>query len=129
MSAGRILVVDDNVMNLKLTRLLLETSAYEVLEAMNAEEAQAILARTIPGLVLMDVQLPGTDGLTLTRALRQDPRLEGLVIVAMSAYAMRGDAEKAFAAGCDGYITKPVNTRTFCSVVDGYLHLRDKPRT
>jgi two-component system cell cycle response regulator DivK len=76
----------------------------------------------------MDVQMPGMDGLELTRRLRQDPSLQGVIIMALSAYAMAAEKEKARAAGCDGYITKPINTRTFAGAVRQFLHAPRAPR-
>ena len=116
-----ILIVDDNATNLKLARVTLEFAGFEVAVAADADQARAAIAARPPRLILMDVQLPGTDGLTLTRELKADPRTADIRIVALSAYAMKGDDAKARAAGCDGYITTPVDTRTLGSVVAGYL--------
>ncbi len=117
-----ILVVDDNPTNLKLASELLEMEGYEVLRASDAEEAQSILGEARPELILMDIALPGMDGLELTRKLKSTPGLAHIPIIALSAFAMKGDEEKALASGCDGYITKPINTRTFPAQVK--LHLR-----
>lgn len=117
-----ILVVDDNPTNLKLASELLELEGYEVLRASDAEEAQSILGEARPELILMDIALPGMDGLELTRKLKSTPGLAHIPIIALSAFAMKGDEEKALASGCDGYITKPINTRTFPAQVK--LHLR-----
>ena len=116
-----ILVVDDNADNRDLTQILLENEGFEVRQAEDAAQALGMLGSYRPNLILMDVQLPGIDGLELTRRLRQDPSLQGVIIVALSAYAMAAEKENAKAAGCDGYITKPINTRTFASVVMQYL--------
>jgi two-component system cell cycle response regulator DivK len=117
-----ILIVDDNIDNLDLTRLLLESEGFEVRQAEDAETALQILQIYRPGLILMDIQLPGMDGLELTRRLRQEPAaFEDVIIVALSAYAMKGDEDNALAAGCGGYITKPIDTRTFVGTVRGYL--------
>lgn len=121
MSGERILVVDDNPANVKLVTFVLGAKGFEVRAAGNAEEALAAIAGWSPRLVLMDLQLPGTDGLTLTRRLRADARTSSLIIVAFTAYAMRGDEEKARAAGCDGYITKPIDTRTFGARVAAFF--------
>jgi two-component system cell cycle response regulator len=121
MSAGRILVVDDNPTNLKLVSDVLECEGYEILKAADAEEAQEILQRVLPDLVLMDIALPGMDGLTLTRKLKADARTQHLVVVALTAFAMKGDEQKALDAGCSGYITKPVDTRALPILVAGYL--------
>jgi len=98
----RILVVDDNPRNLKL--------AFDVLEdAVNAEEAQSMIDRNLPDLILMDIALPGMDGLTLTRKIKANERTKHIRIIALTAFAMKGDDQKALAAGCDGYITKPID--------------------
>ena len=119
-----ILVVDDNADNLAVARILLESKGIHVHTAEDAEEALAYLSRSIPDLILMDIQLPGMDGLELTRKLRQTPSFDQVPIVALSAYAMNSDREMAFEAGCQGYISKPINTRIFVSEVRSYLHVR-----
>ena len=121
MNAPCILVVDDNPTNLKLVCDLLECEGYEILKAIDAEEAIHILAFRVPDLLLLDIGLPGMDGLTLTRLIRGDERTRHLRIVALTAFAMNGDEEKARAAGCDGYITKPIDTRALSSTVATYL--------
>jgi CheY-like chemotaxis protein len=105
----RILVVDDNPRNLKLAFDVLEDAGYEVLEAVNAEEAQIMIDRNLPDLILMDIALPGMDGLTLTRKIKAKERTKHIRIIALTAFAMKGDDQKALAAGCDGYITKPID--------------------
>lgn len=109
---AQILVVDDNLTNLKLVSHLLEFEGFEVLKAEDAEEAQVILSRTIPDLILMDIALPGMDGLALTRKLKSSESTRGIRIIALTAFAMKGDEQKALDAGCDGYIAKPIDTRT-----------------
>ena len=121
MSPARILVVDDNLTNLKLAVDVLEFEGYEVHRAENAEEAQAVVKRSPPDLILMDIQMPGMDGLTLTRKLKADPTTGGIPIVAMTSFAMKGDEQKALDAGCDGYITKPIDTRSLPGQVAGVL--------
>lgn len=121
MTGEFILIVDDNVDNLVLTQIVLESEGFEVRVAEDAGQALECLATFRPKLILMDVQLPGMDGLELTRRLRQDASLKDVIIVALTAYAMKGDEEDARAAGCDGYITKPINTRTFPAAVRRYL--------
>jgi two-component system cell cycle response regulator DivK len=116
-----ILVVDDNIDNLDLTQILLSGEGFEVRLAVDAETALKTLETYRPQLILMDIQLPGMDGLELTRRLRQLPELRDVIILALSAYAMKGDEDKAREAGCDGYITKPINTRTFVGAIRGYL--------
>ena len=119
-----ILVVDDAPINLKLIDILLRREGYDVVTAVDAEQALAILERHRPDLILLDIQLPKMDGLELTRILKQDPRTRDIVLVALTACAMKGDAEKAFQAGCDGYITKPIETVSLAGEIRGYLDRR-----
>jgi CheY-like chemotaxis protein len=109
--SGKILVVDDNTTNLRLMRVVLETQNYEVYEAFDAGQAVKVLEDIVPVLILMDITMPGMDGLTLTRQLKANPRFKAIPIVAVSSLAMKGDDQKALAAGCDAYITKPIDTR------------------
>ncbi len=104
-----ILIVDDNAQNLKLARVLLAGEGYDVRTAGDAEEALVLLDSFAPRLILMDLQLPGMDGLELTRRLKADPARRHIVVVALTAYAMKGDEERARAAGCDGYLAKPID--------------------
>jgi len=106
-----ILIVDDNPTNLKLLQYLLATHRYEVRTAVDAEQALEILATIRPVAILLDLQLPGMDGLTLARRLRADVATHDLVIVAVTAHAMKGEEQRAIAAGCDAFVTKPVDTR------------------
>jgi CheY-like chemotaxis protein len=106
----RILIVDDKPENLKLASLLLRISGFEIATAANAKETLSILRTFRPRLILMDIQLPDMDGLELTRRIKSDPANAGILIFAVTAYAMMGDEEKALAAGCDGYQTKPIDT-------------------
>ena len=117
MAGEPILIVDDNAVNLKLMRVLLAGEGYVVRTACDAEEALAVLQEFRPWLILMDLQLPGMDGLELTRRLKRDPALVHIVIVALTAYAMKGDEGKALEAGCNGYITKPIDTRTLAAAI------------
>jgi CheY-like chemotaxis protein len=119
--SAKILVVDDNAINLKLVSDVLAFEGHDILKAVDAEEAQLVLADTLPDLILMDIALPGMDGLTLTRKLKADERTRHVRIVALTAFAMKGDDQKAFAAGCDGYITKPIDTRKFPAQVATFL--------
>jgi CheY-like chemotaxis protein len=123
----RILVVDDHPINLKLVRIVLEEEGYEVRTASDAESVVAILDDFAARLILMDLQLPGMDGLALTRQLRAMPRFDGVWIVALSAYALKGDADKALAAGCDGYLTKPIDVITLPQRVAAYLDQQRQP--
>jgi two-component system, cell cycle response regulator DivK len=116
-----ILIVDDNVANLKLVRVLLAGEGYEIRTAADAEEALEILRTFRPRLVLMDIQLPGMDGLELTRRLKADPETRDVIILALTAYAMQGDEAKARGAGCDGYVSKPIDTRVLPKTVAEYL--------
>lgn len=121
MAGEPILIVDDNPLNLKVTRLLLESEGYQVRIAGDAQEALSALANFHPRLILMDIRMPGMDGLELTRRLRADPSMNGVVILALTAYAMKGDEERARAAGCDGYVTKPIDTRALPLLVRRHL--------
>jgi CheY-like chemotaxis protein len=121
MSRGPILVVDDQPTNLKLCKVMLAVDGYEVHTAADAEEALALLDVVHPRLILMDVQLPGMDGLELTRQLKADPATREIVVVALTAYAMQGDEQKALDAGCDGYLAKPIDTRLLAATVERYL--------
>lgn len=121
MAGPPILIVDDNVVNLKLARVLLVSEGYDVRSAADAEEALAVLAIWRPALILMDLQLPRMDGLELTRRLKADPVTRDIRILAVTAYAMKGDAEKALAAGCDGYVSKPISITNLPVVVAGLL--------
>jgi CheY-like chemotaxis protein len=121
MERKSILIVDDNAQNLKLARVVLANEGFDVLTASNAEDALQLLRTVTPRLILMDIQLPGMDGLELTRQLKADPATGAVRIIALTAYAMKGDDEKAFAAGCDGYITKPIDVERLPIVVRSYL--------
>lgn len=118
---GFILVVDDHPANLKLTRVVLEAEGYCVQTAPSAEAVLQLLVNSRPELILMDLQLPGMDGLALTRRLKADPVTSSIPVVALTAYAMLGDEETARAAGCDEYVTKPVDTRRLVQVVRSLL--------
>lgn len=117
-----ILVVDDNPTNLKLAADVLECEGYLTERARSAAEAKELLRHRLPDLILMDIQMPGMDGLTFTRLLKQDPAYAQLRIVALTAFAMKGDDNKALDAGCAGYITKPIETRKLAALVAGFLH-------
>jgi two-component system, cell cycle response regulator DivK len=118
---GKVLVVDDNPTNLKLARVVLSAEGLKVRTAASAEDALKVLETFTPRLILMDVQLPGLDGLELTRQLKADLRRRDIIVLALTAYAMKGDMEKALAAGCDGYMSKPIDPATLCVVVERYL--------
>jgi len=111
MAGEKLLIVDDNAANLKLLRLLLSAEGYEVRAALDAREALLCLQEYHPQLILMDLQMPGVDGFALTRQLKADPATRDVLVVAVTAYAMKGDEERAREAGCDDYVTKPIDTR------------------
>lgn len=113
MAGERVLLVEDNPLNLKLARTLLELEGYEVQAATEARQALALVEKQVPALALIDIQLPGMDGLELVRLLRSNPRTRGLIIVALTAYAMKGDEERFLASGCDAYLPKPLDQATF----------------
>jgi CheY-like chemotaxis protein len=121
MAGERILIVEDNPLNMELARDLLEARGYTVFEATTAQEGITVAKIEKPDLVLMDVQLPGMDGLTATGILRDDPELHYLRIVALTAHAMKGDEQKVLDAGCNGYISKPIDTRQFPLQVADFL--------
>lgn len=125
MAGNAILIVDDNLINLKLVKVLLEYSGYRVRTAVDADGVVQTLKEFRPDLILMDIQLPGMDGLTLTRQLKADPNTAAIPVVALTAYAMKGDDEKALASGCSGYITKPVDTRNFTKQLEQFLEAGD----
>ena len=116
-----VLVVDDHPMNLKLVQSVLDAARIRTRVARSAEEVAVQLDVARPALILMDVQLPGTDGLTLTRQLRADPRYAELPIVALTAYAAPSDEREAFAAGCDGFMSKPIDIRALRELVQRML--------
>lgn len=124
MSTGRILIVDDNATNLKLVAYLVRAKGYEVDTALDAASALAKIAAARPDLILMDLQLPGVDGLELTRRLKSAPATRTITIIAVTAYAMKGDRDKASEAGCDDYVTKPIDTRALPEIIAKHLASR-----
>ena len=124
MPGETILIVDDHPTNLKLARVLFSAEGYDVHTAASAAEALGVLAGLRPHLILMDLLLPDTHGLELTRRLKADPGTRDIPIVALTAFAMKGDDEKALQAGCDGYVSKPIDTRALVSVVADHLGKR-----
>ncbi len=121
MSASRLLIVDDNTMNVAIAQVVLLADQFEVDTASNASEALQKVASFQPGLILMDIQMPGMNGLELTQLLKADPLTRHICVVAFTAFAMRGDEAKMRAAGCDGYLSKPINVNTFAAQVRGCL--------
>jgi CheY-like chemotaxis protein len=125
MAGESILVVDDNEANLKLIRIVLTAEGYDVHGVTDGETALPEIEALRPRLILMDVQLPGIDGLELTRQLKADPSTSRIPVVALTAYAMVGDEQRALDAGCDGYVAKPIDTRTLPEVVARMLDSAD----
>jgi two-component system cell cycle response regulator DivK len=126
MAGEKILIVDDNELNVRLFSVILQTRGYELRSAVDALEAIALLPHFRPELILMDIQLPGMDGLELTRRIKADPLTRDIVVVAVTAYAMKGDEQRARAAGCDGYVTKPIDTRALPIVIAEHLTARTR---
>ena len=120
MESKTILIIEDNQLNLKLVKTLLQIAKHQVLEAGDAENGLEIAKEQVPDLILMDIQLPGMSGLEATRIIKQDPELMGIPVVALTSFAMQGDEEKAMEAGCEGYITKPIDTREFTKTLAQY---------
>ena len=127
MAGEPVLVVDDNPTNLKLLRYLLSTRGYQVRTATDGDEVMSILQSFRPRLILMDIQLPGIDGLELTRRIKKAPETRDIVIIAVTASAMKGDEERTRAAGCDAYVAKPIDTRALPALVEDYLGRRQPP--
>lgn len=122
MADEKILVIEDQPLNMELVRDLLEMGGYAVLQTTNAEEGLVLARAELPDLILMDIGLPDMDGLTAIRKLKEDPATQRIPVVALTAHAMKGDREKAQEAGCAGYLTKPIDTRTFVQQVRDYLN-------
>lgn len=127
MAGETILVVEDNAVNRRLVEFLLRSNGYRVREASAAPEAFELLKTERPDLILMDVQLPGMDGLETIRKLKENAATRDIPVVAVTSYAMTGDRETALAAGCAGYITKPIDTATFVQAVAAALGARPRP--
>ncbi|MBC7975877.1 MAG: response regulator [Myxococcales bacterium] len=125
MAGKRILIVDDNATNLKLVAYLMKANGYVVDTALEADAAVLAIRANHPDVILMDLQLPGIDGLELTRRLKADADTRDIVIVAVTAYAMKGDQDKALAAGCDDYVTKPIDTRALPETIARHLANRE----
>ncbi len=117
MGAKRILLIEDNAVNRRLAQFLLKSQGYEVWEVTSATEAFDTLKDRRPDLILMDIQLPGMDGLTATKHLKEDPATRDIPVLAVTSYAMKGDEAKAFEAGCSGYVTKPIDKKLFLETV------------
>lgn len=121
MTGNKILVIEDNLLNLELATDLLEANGFVVSSAPTAEEGLRLARALLPDLVLMDFSLPGMDGLSATKHLKADPATRHLTVVGLTANAMKGDEEIALNAGCDGYLTKPIDTRTFIAAVTKFI--------
>ncbi len=123
MAKRTVLVVEDNDMNMQLVEYLLEEGGYKIVKAASGEEALAITRNenAPPDLILMDIHLPGMDGLSVVRAMKSDERTGTIPILALTAHAMRGDKDRFLEAGCDGYISKPIDVKTFLSSIEQYL--------
>jgi len=119
---ARVLVVEDNDMNMQLVEYLLEEGGYQIVKAASGEEALATARGGDPvDLILMDIHLPGIDGLSVIREMKSDPRTGAIPILALTAHAMRGDRDRFLEAGCDGYISKPIDVKTFLTSIRSYL--------
>jgi len=120
----RILVIEDQEDNRQIVRDLVTASGYELIEATTGEEGLEVAARERPDLILMDIQLPGIDGYEVTRRIKADPKLRHIPIIAVTSYALSGDDKKAFAAGCDSYVTKPYSPRLLLAKIREYLPMK-----
>jgi len=123
MAGERILVIEDNPLNLELVRALLQKLGYVVIDSGNAEEGIERAKAEQPHLILMDVNLPGMDGLTATTALKSEASTKHIPVVALTAHAMKGDEQRVYDAGCDGYMSKPIDTRGFPALVARFLRV------
>ncbi|MEO5359943.1 MAG: response regulator [Nitrospirota bacterium] len=119
----KVLIIEDNPLNMKLAAEILRRSGYTVLEAVNAVDGIKAAKEEQPTLVLMDIQLPGMDGLTATRLLKQDMETKHIKVVALTAFAMKGDEERMREAGCDGYVSKPIRYKEFLDTVSSFFKL------
>ena len=121
MIVSRILIVEDNPDNMTLTVLLLESEGHTVIKAVDAEGGLALARAQLPDLILMDVHLPGMDGLEAAALLKSDPVTRAIPVIALTALAMKGDEERIRAAGCDGYVAKPIRIHEFLATVAAQL--------
>jgi two-component system cell cycle response regulator DivK len=120
-NVARILIIEDNPNNIKLAKVVLEDAGHEVLQAGNASIGLDIARMQLPDIVLMDIQLPDIDGLTATRILKDDVNTSKIKVIALTAFAMNGDEQKMLAAGCDGYISKPIRYKEFLKIINSVL--------
>ncbi|HXS69478.1 MAG TPA: response regulator [Candidatus Polarisedimenticolia bacterium] len=121
MNSPSILIIEDNPLNVELATDLLEAGGFRIHATNTAEDGIRLAREILPDLVLMDISLPGMDGLCATRTLKSDPATQHLKIIGLTAHAMKGDAGTAKVAGCDGYLTKPIDTRTFVTTVKNFI--------
>ncbi len=121
MAKYKVAVIEDNDLNMKLVKTLLDIAGFDVIAAQDAETGIDLIREHGPDLILMDVQLPGMDGFSATKIIKQDETLKSIPVVALTSYAMEGDKDKATQAGCTGYISKPIDTRNFAKNVDRYI--------
>jgi len=122
----KVLIVEDNPLNMRLIEMILKTNSYTLLKATDGEEALDIATRERPDLVLMDIRLPKVSGLEVARRLKENPAFSHIPIIALTAHAMKGDKEKAIEAGCDSYLSKPINTHELPKLVADMLLLRQQ---
>jgi CheY-like chemotaxis protein len=125
----KVLIVEDNPMNMRLIEMILKSDNYLLLKARDGEEALAIAAIDHPDLVLMDIRLPKLSGLEVARRLRKKAQFSHIPIIALTAHAMKGDEEKAIEAGCDGYVSKPIDTRRLPKLVADMLSAHQRQET
>ena len=124
MPDAKVLVIEENELNMELVTDVLEAAGYRVFQAWTAEEGIALARSEQPAVILMDLRLPGMDGLEATGILKRDPATSSIPVIAVTAQAMKGDAEKALEAGCDGYVPKPVDTRELPRTVARFIEAR-----
>jgi CheY-like chemotaxis protein len=117
-----ILVIEDNALNMKLLRALLKTRTYVIVEALDGLSGLEMARKHKPDIILMDIQLPDINGFQVTRIIKKEDELKHIPVIALTSYAMKTDEREAYMAGCSGYITKPINTRTFLAELDKFLH-------
>jgi CheY-like chemotaxis protein len=127
MENKNILVIEDNELNMKLMRGILSMGDYQVIEAFDAETGIQLARMQKPFLILMDIQLPGVDGLEATRIIKTDSKLKDIPVVAITGFAMQGDREKALESGCDDYITKPFDFEDLLKIIEGYYPSKETP--
>lgn len=117
----KILYIEDDPINKFLVKKVLSSSGFEVFEASNGEEGIKMAENVMPNLILMDMQMPGLDGYEATRRIRKNETMNGLPIIALTAHALPGDKEKCLAAGCDGFIAKPIDVKNFVSQISAFI--------